>query len=844
LGSDHPDVANSLNNLAGLYRNQGRYSEAEPLYKRALSIREKVLGSDHPDVALSLNSLAGLYRNQGRYSEAEPLYKRALSIVEKVLGSEHPDVANSLNNLAGLYRNQGRYSEAEELYKRALNIYEKVFGLNHQDVATSMNNLAVLFDNQGKYSEAESLYIQALNIYEKLLGPNHTDVATSLNNLALLYDKQGRYSEAEGLYKRSLNIYKELLGNEHPYLATSMNNLAGLYKNQGRYSEAEELYKRALYIYEKVLCPEHPNFAAALNNLGLLYDNQGRYSEAEVLFKKALQNLLNQIKNYFPSMSEKEKGEFLKTIKDNFEIFNSFSIKRMKEDPKILNDMLNLTLNTKAILLNSSKKIQERILSSKDSGLIEKYKLWKEKREYINKAYSMSKEELESRKIDIKRIEEEANEIEKELSRRSEEFEKVYEKKIVDWKEIQKKLKDEEAIVEVIRFNLYEKGWTDMVYYAFLIVKRETKEYPEIVIKRDGNSLEDEYLRDYKSMLKMNDKVSYKRYWSDVQEKLRGIKRIYYSPDGVYNQININTLKMGDGEYLINKIEIHQVTNTKDLLVFGEKSKKLEKTLEIFGDPDFSINVGKYKNVASNYVMRGGLEDTEGFREEVSRNLIDGRISELPGTRVEVEEISKIMINRGWKVNKHVRWEAIEGAVKRVKNPSILHIATHGFFLSRYEVARDYERGRGKILGRDIEKVYENPLLRSGILLSGANIVLSGKSIEGIDDGLLTAYEVMNLELDSTDIVVLSACQTGGGEVVSGEGVYGLQRAFIVAGSKRVIMSLWNVDDEATQELMRIFYENYSKGRGVRESFNEAQRDMMKRYNAPYYWGAFVIVGE
>jgi tetratricopeptide (TPR) repeat protein len=244
-------LAKYLNMAGRAYNEAGRYSEAEPLYKRSLQIREKVLGPEHPDVAASLNNLALLYRDQGRYPEAEPLYKRSLEIVEKVLGPEHPDVATSLNNLAELYRNQGRYSEAKPLHKRSLQIREKVLGPEHPDVAGSLNNLAALYHNQGRYPEAEPLYKRSLEIMEKILGPEHPGVATSLNNLAELYRNQGRYSEAEPLYKRSLEIWEKILGPEHPNVATVLENYADLLQKMDREKEAAELAARAESIRNK-----------------------------------------------------------------------------------------------------------------------------------------------------------------------------------------------------------------------------------------------------------------------------------------------------------------------------------------------------------------------------------------------------------------------------------------------------------------------------------------------------------------------------------------------------------------------------------------------------------------
>ncbi|MEH2386054.1 MAG: tetratricopeptide repeat protein [Nostoc sp.] len=288
LGEEHPDAATSLSNLAELYRSQGRYNEAEPLFIQTLALQRKLLGEEHPDVALSLNNLAELYRCQGRYSKAEPLLIQALGLWRKLLGEEHPDVALSLNNLALLYDSQGRYSEAEPLYIQALALRRKLLGEEHPSVALSLNNLAELYRCQGRYSEAELLCSQALVLRHKLLGEKHLDVATSLNNLAELYRCQGRYSEAETLCSQALQIWQRLLGEEHPNVATSLNNLVALYRSQGKYSEAVPLYIQALALRQKLLGKEHPDVAISLNNLAFLYYYQGRYSEAVPLYSQSL----------------------------------------------------------------------------------------------------------------------------------------------------------------------------------------------------------------------------------------------------------------------------------------------------------------------------------------------------------------------------------------------------------------------------------------------------------------------------------------------------------------------------------------------------------------------------
>jgi tetratricopeptide (TPR) repeat protein len=213
---DVPEIATGLGRLASLYRAQGRYSDAEPLYVRSLQIKETQLGAEHPDTASSLNNLAALYQSQGRYSEAEPLYVRSLQISETQLGAEHPNTATSLNNLALLYESQGRYSEAEPLYVRSLQIRETQLGADHPDTASSLNNLAALYESQGRYSEAEPLYLRSLQISETQLGADHPSTAISLWNLAALYFNINRSTEAKPLITQAVHIFEQTLGDQHP----------------------------------------------------------------------------------------------------------------------------------------------------------------------------------------------------------------------------------------------------------------------------------------------------------------------------------------------------------------------------------------------------------------------------------------------------------------------------------------------------------------------------------------------------------------------------------------------------------------------------------------------------
>ncbi len=287
VGSEHPEVAESLSNLAGPYLYQGMYAQAEPLFERSLAIRMRTQGPVHADVAVALNNLALLYNQQGKFAQAEPLFHQALAIWEESQGLEHPDVARTLNNLALLYQAQEQFAQAEHFYRQAIAIWERIRGPAHPDVAIGLNNLAMLLHRLGKYSQAESLFQRVLEIREKTLGPEHPGTAHSLHYLAKVHQSQWRYAEAELLFKHSLRIRKRALGVEHPEVAHCMNDLAKLYASIGRFEQAEPLYQQALTICERAIGADHPQVAEILRHYAILLSATGRKNEAVKLALRA-----------------------------------------------------------------------------------------------------------------------------------------------------------------------------------------------------------------------------------------------------------------------------------------------------------------------------------------------------------------------------------------------------------------------------------------------------------------------------------------------------------------------------------------------------------------------------
>lgn len=279
LGANHPHLGAMLNSAAESYRVQGRYAEAEPLYKRALAISMDVLDPAHPEVGKMLGNLALLYGDQGRYTEVEPLLKRAIEIAEKALGPEDPGLITALSNLAALHRRLRRFPESERHYKRAVTIAEKALDTNHPSVGTVLNNLAILYMSTARYSEAEPLLKRTILILESTMGPNHPDIGTVINNLAEVYRRQDRGTEAEAMYQRAIEIGKESLGQNHATVGIKLNNLASFYHLLGRYTQAEPLYGRSITTLENALGPDHAEVSAPLTNLAELYKKQGRFEE-------------------------------------------------------------------------------------------------------------------------------------------------------------------------------------------------------------------------------------------------------------------------------------------------------------------------------------------------------------------------------------------------------------------------------------------------------------------------------------------------------------------------------------------------------------------------------------
>jgi CHAT domain-containing protein/Tfp pilus assembly protein PilF len=835
LGLENGDTAVSLVNLAALYEVIGAYATAEPLYQRALAITEKALGPEHPNTAASLSNLAALYQATGAYAKAEPLYQRALAIAEKVLGSEHPYTAFSLNNLAELYDATGAYAKARPLLERALAINEKALGPDHPDTAVSLNNLAELYEATGAYAKAEPLYERALAITEKALGPDHPDAARSLNNLALLYQATGSYAKARPFLERALSIREKALGPEHPDTAGSLNNLATLYQATGAHAKAEPLYQRALAIKEKALGPEHPDTAGSLNNLAALYQATGAYAKAEPLFERAQRIDEINIGRFLLSGDEARKRAYLQQRLGNAYADVTFSL--AVADPRARALGLTAVLQYKGRVLDAmadSIALLRRSVDPKDQELFDDLAAVAQQLSTLTfRGPGNLSAQAYRERLDILAREQER--LESELSARSAAFRQAVAP--VTLEGVRQGLPADAALMEWFRYEPFdpkardEKTRWGAPHYVAYVLRREGE--PAAIDLGAAQDI-DKLVSDFRGALSDPARTNYNEVAQKLSGKvikplgpsLAGTNRLLLSPDGALNLVPFAALTDEQGEYVAQRFELTYLTSGRDLLSLAAPAPARGRPV-VMADPAYGpsangppLDIGAYR---SSDLDRSGLVFTP-----------------LAGTAKEAEVLQGLLKLDAQEVLTGAN--ATEEKLKGLHGPPILHVATHGFFLNDQQVAAAALRPVSFGAETPPQPLGENPLLRSGLALAGANTRRSGDS----DDGILTAAEAAQLDLRGTQLVVLSACETGLGQVQQGEGVYGLRRALVLAGAQAQLVSLWKVADAQTQALMVDYYERLLKGEGRSVALREAQKTMMANpaTQHPYYWAAFVPIGS
>lgn len=799
-------VARSADDKAEILIQTGNYQEAERLLLNGFEIKKNLFGLESKELIGTHQLLGSLYLVTGKYGDAEKQLLASEEIVEKVFGNTSLRYANALLQNSKLNLALGDIDKALNNALKAQELIVQKLGAQHLKTAEAYNEIALLkYHKGGLDDEVAQDLAKAMEINKSVLGEDHPKYAENLYALGLLRLHQGQYDEAAQLLDQSQKIWISRLGRNQLQVADIELWKGDLAKYKKDYVVAENSYNAAKQIYERLFSSSHPQYVRALSRLGQIYYIEGKYDKSLKILEKTTAQYLAFTQKYFNTLSFNQKAKFWEVIKSDFEFYNSLGYKLLGNKPDITGYMYDHIIQTKHILMGSSSMVLQSVIESKDPMVKSKYTEWMHKRVTMtNHLVNGSEDE----NFNLQKLEKEIEALEKELAELSTDFRNDLsqhkQKPTASWKEIQKKLKPNEYAVEILRYRDFREDFTDSVVYGALVISPNTMP-PQYIKLQYGNKLEQKYLNYYRNAFKqgVEDKHSYKMFWSDIKTLIPNGAKVYLSPEGVFDQINVETLyNLERKTYVMDENHIVLLTNTNDLVQDTWVGAKPKKTAILCGNPEF-------------------------YPESKS----EGHISQLKGAEHEVQTIGNVLKNKGWDTHIILYASADRDSLFKDTSPGVFHIATHGYF------KQDLEKRRS--LGN--ASIVQNPLLRSGILLKGAGDALENNNKKSVG-GIFTAYEAMEMNFNNTELVVLSACETALGDVQVGEGVQGLQMGLFVAGAKNIVMSLFKVNDAVTDQFMTLFYEKWAQSNDLQGAFRAAVEEVRKQHPEPRDWGAFILM--
>lgn len=863
LGPDDVYVAYLLYEVGWLYSNKSNYARAEQLFQRALTIDKQRLSLEHPQTAAALLGLGDVYSRTGEYGKAEELLQQALTLTEQTLGPEHPRVEAALKDISGMHYHRGDLVRSERELQRALAIADKTLAPDDLEVAHLLSNLGLVYIGEKDYARAEPLLERALSIEEKKFGPDSSQLSLTLQNLGLIAQEQKKdYPRALELYWRAEKNLENAVGPEHPQVAAILNNIANVYKSQGKYAKALELHRRVHALTEKALGPYHWNTLVSLGNIARTYSAMGDIPDAikfQALTDEAIER--NLALNLAIG-SERQKLAYFGTLADRTDRTVSLHAQLAPRDPSARDLAAEVVLQRKGRVLDamadSLAALRQR-LNAEDQKLLDQLNATTAQLARLALGGRASKPADDYRK-QLTALSEQKEKLEAEISRRSAEFRA--QTQTVTLAAVEAAIPEGAALVEFAAYRPFDpkaetnaEAYGEPRYVAYVLRPRGEVEWRELGPAREidarvealRQALSDPRRADVKQLARAVDE----RVFQPLRPLIGETRQLLVSPDGELNLLPFAALVDERGRYLLERYSFTYLTSGRDLLRL-QVSRASRGPATVVADPAF----GAPALVASSgRAGAGGPASGAAARVDFSQIFF----GPLPGVGEEVRELENLLPHAVFLTKE----QATKAALKKLTGPSILHVATHGFFLQDEQEATTDKRApaqAGKTAaqvdktaapadktkdGTRLSKMVahvENPLLRSGLALAGAN-----QSGGGNTDGILTALEVAGLDLWGTKLVVLSACGTGLGEVRNGEGVYGLRRALVLAGAESQVMSLWAVSDRGTRDLVVGYYRalllgGAGRGEALRRVQLQMLRDEARAH--PYYWAGFIQTGE
>lgn len=794
---EHPNYIAALTNLGGFQVVLSEYDEAEQTLLESSALSLAAFGKKHNYYIHSLSGLSVLYSKTGQYEKAESVAEKSLSISKALHGQNHPEIVRGLNNLAALYLKTGNYVKAIQAVTEAMEITTQTVGLNSIEYVRLSNVLANIHISKEEFEKAYPILLHADSLLATIEG-GHTELELALlNNVnRVLFNIQS--VEDTVLEKRLIEVIekkKRLIGENESY-SLSLSNLASFYDERNKHAQARIIFDSLLVAVERNSGEEGLLYHNILLNSSINYELTGDVEQAKQSFISFLELSKERVSSNFAFMTENERELYWKTLNHGIKRCQSFADRYKSKDTALAYLAYDCELFSKNLLLSSSQAVRQSILESNNKQLIADWN-----------SLSALKNNPQSDTDTIRLLE-------KRLMVQSKEYQQLQASFSTVWNDVALSLADHEAAIEFITYEVADStGIAERIYTALILRKNGAQTEIGMLTQCTESDL--------KKMLHSSAydfDALYNLVWSPIDEYLHGIRNVYISPTGLLNSVPFAALRH-KGKYLLDHYSIHTVLSSKDIISLKSNRQQFSNRRAIlFGGADFGLATEDF----GNSVVRG-----QGF-------------DYLPGSRQEVEEIGKILSDMDWNVATYIDKNATETALKanlEQNAPALLHISTHGYYFPLAEKLSLPE-------SNEFYKRSDNPLMRCGLLFSGANSTWNGEiQAANTDDGILTAYEISNLNLSNTGLIVLSACDTGLGDVDYSEGVYGLQRAFRLAGAKSMIVSLWKVSDKETVTIITEFYKNWSKEMDIKQAFSVTLHKLRTKHpDDPKNWAGFVMI--
>jgi tetratricopeptide (TPR) repeat protein len=824
LGTDNIEYGSILKNLGYNYYDTQQYTKAIEILRQAHYIYVRNDNTD-PEILTINETLALSYETQSDIQNALKVTEENIELCTRI-GEKEDHYTLNLLNQSKYYNSLGRYNEAINSAKKSIDICEKFHRTNdllYLKSAMIMSSAELSLSN---FDQALH-YVEIANNYMEHYPYDYEDKCNNLIICSKIHQAIGNYTLAESELDKAKKEYGRNGKNNDKLYAVILNSYANLHADKGSYKEAIQKGIKEVQLALKEYGKESYEYITTLGNLADYYYLDKDYSNASRNFVTYYSLLKNRLLSNFSTMTSQECKYFWNKYLINYIFLPKLASKIT--DNQIVKCCYDGQLLSKNLLLNTNIEMNKLLMECGDISVINEFHRLQDNRAMLNHQNELP---VSKRTIDTNSLSTLCEKMEKRLAEKSKLFGDATQNMKLTWHDVQNFLKPNDTAIEFIDFPIGK----DSIEYAALVINKEINS-PKM-ISLSLNNAYDKYAAD---MYTGNAcKKMYNLVWKKLEPYMYNGGNVYFSPSGIFYKANIEVLCDSLGRMACEKYNLYRVSSTREICY--DKKNERPKTASLYGNIDYFMGTNDMANVAKRYhITDNNYVATRGFDADPTDTR--GALKPLEGTEKEVNDICEELKKDNISAVVVKGKEGTEESFKALsgKHTSIIHLATHGFFFDDKTKFMPYIEN---LMINDDSPTTDTSMKRAGLAFAGANNAWSEKTIpDNVDDGILLAEEIPTIDLRGCDLLVLSACETGLGDVTS-DGVFGLQRGFKQAGVNTIVMSLWKVNDNATTFFMEQFYKNFTQGQTKQKAFLNAQKSLRnsKEFNDPKDWAAFIML--